>query len=98
MYRDKRGRSGLTKKAMMLGFRRPLTYSFFQGQRRLPSNMLTKAYTFLANCTKLSYFDPWVRRISWRREWLPILLTWRIPWTEEPGKLQFMGSQRVRYD
>ena len=25
-------------------------------------------------------------------------LTWRIPWTEEPGKLQSMGLQRVRYD
>ena len=23
-------------------------------------------------------------------------LTWKIPWTEEPGKLQSMGSQRVR--
>ena len=22
--------------------------------------------------------------------------TWRIPWTEEPGWLQSMGSQRVR--
>ena len=22
-------------------------------------------------------------------------LAWKIPWTEEPGKLQFMGSQRV---
>ena len=22
-------------------------------------------------------------------------LAWRIPWTEEPGGLQFMGSQRV---
>ena len=21
------------------------------------------------------------------------ILTWRIPWTEEPGGLQFMGSQ-----
>ena len=26
------------------------------------------------------------------------ILTWRIPWTEEPGGLQSMGSQRVRYD
>ena len=25
-------------------------------------------------------------------------LAWKIPWTEEPGKLQSMGSQRVRYD
>ena len=27
-----------------------------------------------------------------------IILTWRIPWTEEPGGLQSMGSQRVRHD
>ena len=27
-----------------------------------------------------------------------IILAWRIPWTEEPGALQSMGSQRVRHD
>ena len=26
------------------------------------------------------------------------ILAWTIPWTEEPGGLQSMGSQRVRYD
>ena len=26
------------------------------------------------------------------------ILAWRIPWTEEPGGLQVMGSQRVRHD
>ena len=26
------------------------------------------------------------------------VLAWIIPWTEEPGRLQFMGLQRVRYD
>ena len=26
------------------------------------------------------------------------ILTWRIPWTEEPGGLQLMGLQRVGYD
>ena len=26
------------------------------------------------------------------------ILAWRIPWTEEPGGLQSMGLQRVRYD
>ena len=26
------------------------------------------------------------------------ILAWEIPWTEEPGWLQFMGSQRVRHD
>ena len=26
------------------------------------------------------------------------ILAWRIPWTEEPGGLQSMGSQRVGHD
>ena len=26
------------------------------------------------------------------------ILAWRIPWTEEPGGLQSMGSQRVGQD
>ena len=26
------------------------------------------------------------------------ILTWEIPWTGEPGGLQFMGWQRVRHD
>ena len=26
------------------------------------------------------------------------ILAWRTPWTEEPGGLQFMDSQRVRHD
>ena len=26
------------------------------------------------------------------------LLAWRIPWTEEPGRLQSMAWQRDRYD
>ena len=26
------------------------------------------------------------------------ILAWRIPWTEEPGGLQSMGSQKVGHD
>ena len=26
------------------------------------------------------------------------ILAWRIPWTEDPGGLQSMGSQRVGHD
>ena len=26
------------------------------------------------------------------------ILAWRIPWTQEPGRLQSMGSQRIRHD
>ena len=25
-------------------------------------------------------------------------IAWKIPWTEEPGRLQFMGSQRAGHD
>jgi len=28
----------------------------------------------------------------------PSSLAWKIPWTEEPGRLQAMGSERVGHD
>ena len=36
----------------------------------------------------------------WRRQWhpTPVLLPWKIPWMEEPGRVQSMGSLRVRHD
>ena len=45
-------------------------------------------------------FDPWVGKIPWRRAWqpTPVFLPGDSPWTEEPGELLSMGSQRVRYD
>ena len=49
-------------------------------------------------------FDPWIRKIPWRRGWQYgkmehcCILTWRIPRTEEPGVLQSMGLGRVRHD
>ena len=40
--------------------------------------------------------ETWVQSLvgntPWRREWLPLhILAWRIPSTEEPGRLQSMG-------
>ena len=26
------------------------------------------------------------------------ILAWKIPWTEEPGRLHAIGSQKVRHD
>ena len=39
------------------------------------------------------WFDPWVRKIPLEKEMAThsSILAWIIPWTEEPGKLQFMG-------
>ena len=45
-----------------------------------------------------------VRSLGWedpQEEGMAIhssILAWRIPWTEEPGGLQTVGSPRVRYD
>ena len=38
--------------------------------------------------------------INWRRQWhpTPVLLPGKIPWKEEPGGLQSMGSLRVGHD
>ena len=43
-------------------------------------------------------FDLWVRKIAWRRSWQPCILTWEILWTEEVGRLPFIGVQRVRHN
>ena len=48
--------------------------------------------------------ETWVRSLGWED---PLekemathssILACRIPWTEEPGRLQSMGSQRVGHD
>ena len=45
-------------------------------------------------------FDPWVRKIPWRRAWqtTPVFLPGESPWTEEPGRLQSIGLQRAGRD
>ena len=48
--------------------------------------------------------ETWVQSLGWEdplEEEMAIhssILAWRIPWTEEPGRLQTTGSQRVRHD
>ena len=43
---------------------------------------------------------PGVWKIPWRRAWqsTPVVLPGESPWTEEPGGLQSMGSQRDGHD
>ena len=46
----------------------------------------------------------WVESLGWEdplekgRGTHSSFLAWRIPWTEEIGRLQFMGSKRVGHD
>ena len=52
----------------------------------------------------LAMQETWVRSLVWEdplEKGMAIhssILAWRIPRTEEPGRLQSMGSQRVRHD
>ena len=48
--------------------------------------------------------ETWVQSLGWED---PLeegtatrssILAWRVSWTEEPGRLQSMGSQRVGHD
>ena len=49
-------------------------------------------------------WETWVQSLGWEdplEKEVAIhssILAWKIPWTEEPGKLQSMGSQRVGHD
>ena len=43
-------------------------------------------------------FSLWAGKIPWRRAWQPLFLPRESPWTEEPGRLQSIVSQRVRLD
>ena len=48
--------------------------------------------------------ETWVQSLGWEdlleKEMAThsSVLAWKIPWTEEPGRLQSMGSQKVRHD
>ena len=49
-------------------------------------------------------WETWVRSLGWEDSLEKgmtthsSILAWRIPWTEEPGGLQSMGSQRVGHN
>jgi len=49
-------------------------------------------------------WESWVQSLGWEdplekgKATHSSILAWKIPWTEEPGELQSMGSQRLRHD
>ena len=58
----------------------------------------------MAQKVKPAMWETWVRSLG-REDPLEkemgthsSILAWRIPWTEELGRLQSMGSQRVGHD
>ena len=58
-----------------------------QSVKNLPAIQETQVYS-------LGQVDPLEEGMATQSS----ILAWRIPWTEEPGRLQSMGSQRVGHD
>ena len=67
----------------------PLGVYFLMAQtvKRLPAMRETQARS-------LGWEDPLEKEMAIHSRTIP----WKIPWTEEPGRLQSMGSQRVGHD
>ena len=66
----------------------------------VPGSTSSKESAFQCRKLKRHGFNPWVRKMPWRRKWQSTLvfIAWKIPRTEEPGRLHSMGLQRVRQD
>ena len=61
--------------------------------------------SLVAQIVKLpTMWETWVQSLGWEdlleREMTThsSILAWKIPWMEEPGRLQSMGLQRVEHD
>ena len=87
----------------MTGNKAEETYLFKLGCVRMgfPGDAGGKEHACQCRRHKRDGFDPWVEKIDPLEEGMAIhsnILSWRIPWTKNPGRLQSIESQRVGYD
>ena len=76
---------------------------FFRHSNNLsgcPGGASVEKSTCQCSRCKRPRFNPWAGKITWRRKRqpTPVSLPEKIPWTEEPGRLQSMRSQRAGHD
>ena len=59
-----------------------------------------QAYYFLRDTMHRLFQWNVSSQVEWEKAMAPYssTLAWKIPWTEEPDRLQSMGSQRVGHD
>ena len=77
----------------------PLQYSGLEnpmdgGAWQAAVHEVAKSWTQLSDFTFTFHFHALEKEMATHSS----VLAWRIPWTEEPGGLQFFGSQRVGHD
>ena len=63
------------------------------------TSLVTQTVKFCQRCGR-PRFSPWIRKIPLEKEMAPHSSTfaWKIPWSEEPGRLQSTGSPRVGHN
>ena len=64
----------------------PIFQTLFLSTCRPPRWLSGKESSCQCQSHRRLRFNPWVRKIPWRRKWLThsSILAWKIPWTEEP--------------
>ena len=69
-------------------------------QSRLPRWLGDKESACQCRSHRRCRFHSWVGKVPWRQKWqpTPVFLPGESPWTEEPGGLPSMGSQRVGHN
>ena len=77
----------IRKRLVLVDFLDILTFLMVQNVKSLPAMQETWVQF-------LGWKDPLEKEIATHSS----ILAWRIPWTEEPGGLQSMGSQRLGHD
>ena len=71
-----------------------LSHFLFENKNRMLFVLMTQTIK-----NSLLVKETWVRFLSWEdplKEGMAVhssILAWKIPWTEEPGRLQSMGSE-----
>ena len=78
--------SGTSLEEGIIGY--PLQYSWASPVAQLVKNLPAMRETWVQS---LGWEDPLEKGMATHSS----ILTWRIPWTEEPGWLQSMGLQKV---
>ena len=68
--------------------------------RGFPNGSVVKNLPAKTGYTRDAGSIPWLSKIPGKQEMAThfSVLAWKIPWTEESGRLPSMGSQRVRHD
>ena len=82
-------------------------WSWFTSLKRINNRMTISLCNFPGNSDGKASAYMWETRVRSLGQEDPLekemathssILAWKIPWTEEPGRLQSIGSQRVRHD